>query len=98
MYTEAVQTLASLARPGSGSDVDLILLDLGLRDFVYSRSLQHLLDEAPDLPPLLALSTGCEPYVDSLHVPMHAAGLIYKPFDIDDLLRAVKDALTAPRR
>src|SRR5688572_1753693 len=86
------EAMRLLAAPDS--DSDLVLLDLQLPVLSGDAMVGQLVAAGHRLPPVIVLSAKTHQTIDAAADSIRAAGVLYKPFAIDDLLDRVRHVLS----
>ena len=91
---DALQALSGSVSLDSPASPDLILLDLMLPDMDGVQMIQQLITAGRDLPPIIIASAKPSQAVASAARAIGAAGVVRKPFSLDELLGCVAAALS----
>jgi DNA-binding NtrC family response regulator len=83
---------AAAARRALGADCDLVLLDLHLPDSVDLGLLSFIRQQAPALPVILMTAFATREIAEE--ASLLGATIVPKPFDLNDLTRAVESVLS----
>jgi DNA-binding response OmpR family regulator len=96
---EAINLLAGIGAHGSmrhDCSPDLMLLDLQLPAMDGVQMVRHLAHLKQRVPPIILVSAKRPEAVEAAAVAIGAAAVLYKPFQIEELLDEIKAILASP--
>lgn len=92
----AQQPHAQVMEPCGGARPDLVLLDLQLPGLEGDSVIRQAVERGVDVPPVIVVSAKRSESVHDAADRIGAAGVVLKPFQIDALLAAIREALNQP--